>query len=127
MKFWEEKGPEATLLAIQLERGFDVCKVGLAKKEVVATAVNVVLRTLEVLALCLQACLLDKPSFHKNCGHSLEHSALWVPFWEIEQLRLTIWRYSIGHISKDEVSLSAHLSGIIRGYPRFNNPSQYLI
>ena len=84
MKFGEEKGPEATLLAIQFECGFDVRKVRLAEKEAAATAVNAVLRTLEVLALRLQACFFDKPSFHKNHSHTLEHSALWVSFWEIE-------------------------------------------
>ena len=84
MKFGKEKGPEATLLTVQLEQGFDIHKVGLAEKEVTSTAVDVVLRTLKVLALRLQACFLDEPSFHKNCGHTLEHSSLWVPFWEIE-------------------------------------------
>ena len=51
MKFRKEKDGETTLLATQLECRFDNQKIWLAEKEVVAATVNVILRTLEILAL----------------------------------------------------------------------------
>jgi hypothetical protein len=51
MKFRKEKSREPTLLAAHLECGFDGGKIRLIEKEASATAVNAVLRTLEVLAL----------------------------------------------------------------------------
>ena len=86
MELGKEKCGEATVLATQLECGFDGREIRLAEEEMAATAVNAILRTLKVLALCIQACFFNKSLLCKNCGHTLEDTGLQVPFWEVERL-----------------------------------------
>ena len=85
------------VLAANLKRGFDGSKVRLIEKEVTAAAVDLILRTLEVFTLCVEARLLEKPSLHKDHSHTLEDTGLWMPFWEVEGLQLAIWERPIGH------------------------------
>lgn len=101
IEFWVEfrkkNGREVTFLAKRLECRFNSGEIGLVEKETAATAVNAVCGTLKVLALCVEACLLKKPSLHENYGHALEDTSVRVPFREVERLRLAIWEHPIGH------------------------------
>ena len=95
VEFWmelqEEKNGKAMFLAACVECGFNSDKIGLVEKEVAATAVNVILRTLEVLALCVEAGLLEKSPLHEDYSHTLENTHLQVPFREVQRLWSAIW------------------------------------
>lgn len=70
MELWEEKNGEAALLAVNLECGFDSGKVRLIEREATAATIDSILGTLEVFALCIEACLLKEPSLHEDHGHT---------------------------------------------------------
>jgi len=60
VKLREEENGETTLLAANLECGFNSGKVGLIEEEATAAAVDSILRALEILTLRIEACLLKK-------------------------------------------------------------------
>jgi hypothetical protein len=62
MELREKKGREPVLPTACLECGFDGSKIGLIEKEATATAVDAIVRSLKVLTLRIEGCLLDKPS-----------------------------------------------------------------
>jgi hypothetical protein len=64
VEFWEKKSGKPMFFAARFERRFDGGEIGLVEKESVATAVDVIIGTLEVLALHIEASLLEKSSFH---------------------------------------------------------------
>ena len=97
MELRKKESREATRLTQRLKCRLDSGKIRLIEKEATATAVDAILRTLEVLTLRLQPCLPDEPLLHENHSHALEHTSLWVPLWEVEGLRLTVWEYPICH------------------------------
>ena len=101
VEFWvelqEEKNWKAMFLAAHLKCRLDSDEIRLVEEELMATAVNVILRTLKVLALRIEPCLLKKSSLHEDHHHTLENASLWVPTWEVERLWLAIREHPISH------------------------------
>jgi hypothetical protein len=60
----EKKSRKPMFFAVRFECRFDSSKIGLVEKELTATAVNMIIRTLEVLALCVVASLPGESSLH---------------------------------------------------------------
>jgi hypothetical protein len=53
---WRKKGREPMFFAVRFKCRFNGSEIGLVEKELTATAVNTIIRTLEVLALHIEAC-----------------------------------------------------------------------
>jgi hypothetical protein len=62
--FREKKSGKPMFSAAHFKRRFDSGEIGLVEKESAATAVNAIIGTLGVPALCVEASLLEKSSLH---------------------------------------------------------------